>query len=346
MNVAIYKPDGEVIINTFQYERCLECIRKSNKSSTYLLLCPNDCLKKRVTYRTGETYELFICSTKAKTTKNFNILVENIVYSIPTLLNLYCSIKKETLSETTQRVDRVVHNLKTLNAHSIQELYTLIPQEDLMRNLKRSSSVVSSIIEKNTNKAAKVFLHVAKLNLGIKAEFSIYEKLLRGNYNLLKSRYNIRDVVMIVLYPFFTDFSEKGVIVNVQDSYEKACFDFESFQVAMYHIIENAAKYVLRNSVIDISFAIHNSMHIVTFSMKSLFLNPSEEQDIFKEGFSGELAKRIGQNGKGIGMYRARKLLELNGGTIEFIAGDNMYTVNNVEYADNKIVVCVPDAKG
>ena len=30
--------------------------------------------------------------------------------------------------------------------------------------------------------------------------------------------------------------------MNVQDSYEKACFDFESFQVAMYHIIENAAK--------------------------------------------------------------------------------------------------------
>lgn len=346
MNVAIYKPDGEIVINTLQYHQCLECIKSSKATSTCLLICSNDNLKKRVTYRIGETYELFICSTKAKTTRNFNILVENIVYAIPTLLKLYTLIKKGTLAETTQRVDRVVHNLKTLNAHSIQELYTLIPQEDLMRNLKRSINVVSSIIEKNTTKAAKVFLQVAKLNLGIKAEFSIYEKLLRGNYNLQKSKYNIRDVIMIVLYPFFADFSEKKVIVNVQDSYEKAWFDFESFQVAMYHIIENAAKYVLKDSVIDISFAIHNSMHIVTFSMKSLFLNPLEEKDIFKEGVSGELARRIGQNGKGIGMYRARKLLELNGGTIEFIAGDNISVVNKVEYADNKIVVSVPDARG
>lgn len=346
MNIAVYKIDGEFIINTLQCNQCLGCIKRAKATSGCLLLCPNDSLKKRVTYRISETYELFICSAKAKTTKNFNILVENIVYAIPTLLNLYTSIKKDTLSETTKRVDRVVHNLKTLNAHSIQELYTLIPQEDLMRNLKRSSNIVSSIIERNTTKAAKVFLHVAKLNLGIKAEFSIYEKLLRGNYNLQKSRCNIRDVIMIVLYPFFTDFSEKKVIVNVQESYEKAWFDFESFQVAMYHIIENAAKYVLKESVIDISFAIHDNMHVVIFNMKSLFLNPSEEQDIFKEGFSGELAKRIKQNGKGIGMYRARKLLELNGGTIEFIAGDIVSIVNEIEYANNKIVVCVPDTNG
>ena len=145
---------------------------------------------------------------------------------------------------------------------------------------------------------------------------------------------------MVVLYMFFCDFNENKIYVAVEDFHEKVNIDFESFQVAIYHIIENMSKYIAPKTNAEIKFRIEKGVQYVVFEMTSLYLNHGEEDDIFKEGYSGELAKKISKQGKGIGMYRAKKLIELNGGTIIFEPGEKVEKIiDGISYARNKIEI-------
>lgn len=106
-------------------------------------------------------------------------------------------------------------------------------------------SIVEEAIKADTYETARTFLRLAKLTISTKAEFSVYEKLMKDDPPLSLGIHTIRDVVMIVLYMFFGDFTRKDIYVDVANSFEMARFDFESIQVAFYHIIENGVKYMV-----------------------------------------------------------------------------------------------------
>ena len=76
--------------------------------------------------------------------------------------------------------------------------------------------------------------------------------------------------------------------------------------------------------------------------MKSLYIQDGEEQEIFNEGYSGVLAKKTALSGKGIGMYRAKRLIELNNGTITIEPGEFPQNIKGIEYADNKFIITLP----
>ena len=342
MNRRIVNNKGEQILNTLIDANCATCIHSYAVEGYANIVCPLDNIRKRLAYRKNTHIELCVCSDMSKTTKLFKDEVNSIMYGSKALINIADSIRKSVVDETSQRVNRVIHNLKSINAHAIQELYTLVPQDQLLKNVKENSKIVEGIIKKNTTKAAITFFRMAKYNMSIKAEFSIYEKLLLGNVKLNVQEHNIRDVVMIVLYMFFNDFSAKNVYVEVIDFYEKISFDFESFQIAVYHIIENAAKYVAPKTNAKISFKLEKDSVLVIFEMTSLYIQPGEEQEIFNEGYSGELARKTETAGKGIGMYRAKQLIELNKGTIIVEPGEFPNKYKGVDYAENKFVITLP----
>lgn len=225
----------------------------------------------------------------------------------------------------------------------MQELYALVPQEQLIKNVRENSKIVESAIKKDVRQAALTFFRMAKFNLSIKAEFSIYEKLLQGGEKLKleKRNHNIRDVIMIVLYMFFNDFNEKDVYIDIEEYYEKVYVDFESIQVAIYHIIENAAKYIAPKTNANITFKIEKHTQYIIFAMTSLYINQDEEFEIFNEGYSGIVAKQLKKAGKGIGMYRAKRLIELNNGTLTVEAGEAI-KINGIDYANNKFIIALP----
>ena len=333
---------GEQILNTLKNVKCAACIHQQASEGYANICCPLDGIRKRLAYRKNTFLELMVCSDMSKTTKLFRDDVDSIMYGSKALIQTAHAIRKSVVDETSQRVNRVIHNLKSINAHAIQELYTLVPQNQLLKNVKDNPKIVESIIKGNPRQAAITFFRMAKYNLSIKAEFSIYEKLLLGDMRLNIQEHNIRDVIMIVLYMFFGDFNAKNVHVDVEDFYDKISFDFESFQVAIYHIIENAAKYIAPKTNAKISFRIEKTEIHITFEMRSLYIQPGEEEEMFNEGYSGEIAKKIDLAGKGIGMYRAKRLIELNNGTITVEPGEYIYKIKNIDYADNKFVITLP----
>ncbi len=105
----------------------------------------------------------------------------------------------------------------------------------------------------------------------------------------------------------------KRTYIDVEEYYEKVYVDFEALQVAIYHIIENAAKYIEPDTTAYIKFNIEGDVQYVIFEMNSLYIHPDEESEIFNEGYSGLLATQLRKAGKGIGMYRAKRLIGLNG---------------------------------
>lgn len=345
MNRLLIAQDGAIVINELTSDDCQSCIEKNVTNGYAHIACINDNVNKRIAYYKNSFGSIFCCSPDSKTTKLFKIQVEGLYMSIKPLCELHSKIVEESSSrasvETISRIDRVVHNLRSINAHSIQELYSIIPQEKLTNNIKETANEVKKYIIADTQRAAITFLKIAKLNNSVKAEFSVYDKLLKGNPKLDFRLHNTRDIVMIVLYPFFLDFNEINVRIDVQDYYDKTKVDFESFQVAIYHIIENASKYIMPNSSASVSFRNTPKEHIISFEMCSLYISPDEEQMIFDEGYSGDLAKKIGKAGTGIGMYRASRLMKLNQGELSFEAGEIINTIDGIHYANNKIIITV-----
>lgn len=322
---------------------CQSCIMASVYNGFGQVLCPFSNEHKRVAFQKSNQGEVYICSEKNITTKNFKLLVAELLYAIPTLRDARIELLFEIKEQSNARVNRVLHNIKNINAHLLQELYTFVPQELFTRRLGKTVNTVVELIKKRPKDAAIAFLRIAKLNSGLKAELSVYDKLLKDNPQLQFREYKIRDVVMLVLHEFFSDFHELGVYINVEDCYKRISIDFESFRVALYHIVENASKYVLPKSNIDIKFNSNNESFSIVFLMQSYKLSSEDKDRIFEEGFSGSIAIKAGKSGHGIGMYRAKKLLKLNNGNLTFDPGRvTEKIIDNIEYAYNTITIELP----
>ncbi|MEM7791924.1 MAG: hypothetical protein AAF546_11030 [Verrucomicrobiota bacterium] len=244
-----------------------------------------------------------------------------------------------------KNIQRVVHNLLSLNAHNIQEIYAFIPQDENKEMSKRFKSA-EAIVRANPKSAAKTLVRIARNNSAMKVELSVFSRLLGENPVLKPSIHKVHKVLMNIFYVFFPDFTDKYVKVNIEHCTKSAFVDYESLHVALFHLIENLSKYVKEGSDINVSF--HESNHLINVEIKmfSLALKEGEEHRIFVEGFSGHHAKKANLNGKGIGMNRALKLVELNNASIEFLVDhESTQQIDGRPYQHQSIKLGLPKKK-
>lgn len=214
---------------------------------------------------------------------------------------------------------RLIHNLTSLNAHNIQEFYSLVPQDKVSRKLGKQISFVKKIVEDDSEEAAKALLKMAKNNAAMKVEFSVFKKLFDVDPDLRAMNHNVHKVLMNVFYLFFPDFTDKDVKVVIEDDGDRffAYFDYEAIHVALYHLIENAAKYIKPKTNLNVLLRNEGAFVCVSFDMQSTEINADEALLIFEEGISGNIARKTGKSGSGIGLSRAKKIVELNEGRLE-----------------------------
>jgi signal transduction histidine kinase len=238
-----------------------------------------------------------------------------------------------------QRVNRLIHNLTSLNAHNIQEIDDFIPQELLATNYQDLLKYIQDQIKKDSKNAALMFLRIAKHNVHMKTEFSIYKKLDRLDASLEFTINQIRKVILNVLHTFFADFTNQNIYIYVSEFKGRVKIDYESIQVALYHLIENASKYTMSDTKVEINFEERLNEVDVIFKMKSLYLDDEEVEKIFIEGYSGKVAKECKLNGDGIGMWQINRMMKLNKGSVKFINGQDIVTVRDKKFATNQIVL-------
>ena len=184
-----------------------------------------------------------------------------------------------------------------------------------------------------------MFLSIAKHNIHMKSEFSIYKKLDRSDAVIEVRSHPIRKVLLNILHTFFVDFTNNNIFVDVDNYYGRVLIDYETIQVALYHLIENASKYTKPDTTILIKFRDISSLVEISFTMMSLFVEEDETDKIFTEGYSGKLATRFELKGDGIGMWRIKQMMNLNRGSIKFVNGKNRFMSNGMIYGENVILL-------
>jgi signal transduction histidine kinase len=235
---------------------------------------------------------------------------------------------------------RLIHNLKSLTAKTMQEIFYVARQDNMLLHGKRAKDYVKDEIIKNPDDAASAFIAILKHQAAQNAEFSAFNKLSGDVGQLKKEVHSIHKVLMNVFYLFFGEFTDKGVTVDVQSTQAKATFDYESLHVCIYHIVENSAKYVRQGGAFSVCTSIAAESVDVIFEMESLAIEQDEVGKIFQEGYSGSRAVQEGLNGSGIGLFIASQLAALNGGRLSAIAG--IPNLRDPDFARNRFILSIP----
>ncbi len=334
---SISTPENELVLSNLK-PKCKDCLKTCDTIGS-IIKCPLYKEKRRIGLITNTKNISFLCCNKTKTTKLFREKLEALSYAYSDLKETKLVFEQNIKNTEQKRINRLIHNLTSINAHNIQEIYDLVPQEILTRNINEQLEHIEKEIQENPREAAMMFIRMAKHNIHMKSEFSIYKKLDRANPTFDKRPHPIHKVLMNVLHTFFSDFSDKNVYVNVGENKSFILCDYEAIQVALYHIIENSAKYVKPNSRVDVLFKEYGDKVELKLIMNSLYIEPSEFEKIFSEGYSGKEAKRAYKNGEGIGLWRVRQMLNLNDATIEITAGTEIEKLMGFRFSDNEIVL-------
>ena len=276
---------------------------------------------------------LFLCSSKSitKTAKLFDEKLAMLVYSIPSIIQ----VQEIAKHNERQKYERVVHNLKTLNAQSIQTQYRLIPQQVLSDNYDRIYDYILDEVTNHPREATLTILRLAKNNAHMKTEFTTHEKLSMDNPILSFQEHNIRSVILNVYHSFEIDFKDNNCSFKISENNAKVKIDYDTIRVALYHMFSNAVKYMKESTTLYIDIENESDKIIVSFKMCSLFIKEDETDKIFEDGYSGINTKNKNKNGKGLGMGLIKKSLFLNKAYLDVIRGTKNIKYKGELYSDN-----------
>src|SRR5471032_2319208 len=330
----LLKDSQENIIFSNMDPHCGTCAQQCKVTSEITYMCEKK-EKRRRGFQKTISGTVFLCTADInylESGRQFKKVLQ--IYS--EMILQFQEIKKLIAKKETERVNRLFHNLTSLNGHSIQEIYALIPQDKLLKNFREQKKIVTEHLEENISGAAETILRLLKNEISVKSEFSVYRKLYDPNPVLRFSLHEIHKVILNVVTLFFQDFADRDIRVYISASNHKLKFDYDSFQVAVYHILDNAAKYAEPGSDIFVGFNSDAEKYIISFEMTSLHIEQNELNLLFEEGYSGTQAKNLGGAGSGIGMGLIKKLLNLNSAEICVKAGAPQPAKTNMVFQERK----------
>ncbi|MCL2290725.1 MAG: ATP-binding protein [Bacteroidetes bacterium] len=325
---------SKVIVGNLTVE-CEVCYQQCTSIGCLVQSCKLYNRNRRQGLVTNAKCKIFFCDI-TKTTKLFREKINALLYAFPDISFIKNEIEKRIRDFEQKKVNRLVHNLSSINARNIQSIYNIVPQDVLSSNWRNQIEFIRKEMVNNPDKVANTLLRLSKNNIHMKSEFSIYRKLEREEKTRLEFKsYQLKTIILNVLHTFFVDLSNNGIFVNVEDYFGKVKIDYETIQVAIYHLLDNATKYTKSNSTVDITFNEYQNKINANFIMTSIYVKPEERQSVFNEGISGSIAKEMGRNGDGIGMWRIKQMLKLNNGEFTANFGDKLETIDGCDYAVN-----------
>lgn len=335
----IVGPDGAIIISSLtrpNFEHYKNCTLKSE----IIKCCFHDGKRKRHGKLTTKNGVIYVISSEKPILSSKK--------SLYTYLNIYSSILASTLEKGksliegfNKRTRRLLHNLRSINAHNIQELESVIPQHELTDNIFDQVELVKKKYSENSEYFSSCILRSIKNNLAMKVEVNVFDKMFESTPILKIEDYRIDRVLLNVLQTFFQDFTDSATTVKIGQTDKILKLDYETFQVCLYHLFDNASKYILHNKDLAIKFKNDKGDFLIELDMISLKIHNEEVALIMEEGVSGKEAIKVDKHGQGIGMYRVLNLLKLNDSTIELKRNSHFYSknINGVIYENNVITI-------
>ena len=238
----------------------------------------------------ADTNNMITISSSDKDIKNLTININN---------NL-TDLRKQTLQyksgnqELKNIITNISHDLRT-PLTAIKGYIDLIQQGDLSNKQKQYLKIVEKKSDELTELTKQLF------------EFS---KLMDIDIELKKERCCINEILEETLASYYNIFKEKNIIPKVSISDNKIYKTIN--RISIIRVFENILSNVLKYSNGDFK-VIMNENGTIIFSNKASSLDATTVEKIFERYFSVENAKES----TGIGLSIAKKLIELNNGSIK-----------------------------
>ena len=255
--------------------------------------------------------------------------------------------REEATHEVSNDVNRLIHNLITLNAQTIQAVYRVVPQDDF--NQKDRESLIRAVAKKlsrSTDQTASLVISLLKNANLEKTEFAVYRKLVEKEPVNYRS-YPIHKVLMLVLNTYWNALRKKELSVRVGECTERVRVDYDTIVASLVHLFDNTSKYALPKSRLDIVFEVTSDSVSLVLDMVSLRIGPNEVQKIFDEGFSGDEPRKIDRQGEGRGLYLVERLLRLSDSALKIerdVSRDKRVTKVGVDFENNVFRLSMPRA--
>ncbi|MES2437138.1 MAG: ATP-binding protein [Patescibacteria group bacterium] len=215
-------------------------------------------------------------------------------------------------------IRRFSHNLIKFQNRFKNNFVRLISDKARARPYAEFTREVKRRIEENTSAAADDVCQMSHRAIDLDAQIETLRII--GGYadntgTLLPT--NIERALYRLTNPFIDELKKKNVDIriNLQNSdRNKINIVHSLFNAAIWQILDNACKYVLNDTTIDISGDLALKQKKISISMDSVSIEKDEEEIIFLENRQGRNIKNgikseISKNGSGIGLYIVRKAL-------------------------------------
>lgn len=343
--VVILLNKRDQLIHSRSVPGCSKCLFDTESENEQVRACAVKGVHRKGALST-ELGRVYLCTSNPDEIKSSKLFKKNLMFYAE-MLGTFDDMKVAVHEAGTKFTKRLIHNLTSLHAHILQDLYLLVPQEALSKcnNASEQWQVVREAMDENEREVSKGFLRILKNSVAIKTEFNVFQKLYSDKATLNEKYHSLHRVLKNVASMYFQNFQEKNINVTQDDFVGEAFFDYESMSVALHHLFHNATKYTQNNSAVRISFPCDDGIPRIKLQMTSLPIEMDEMELIYEDGYSGRAAKKLELAGDGAGMGIAKKLLQLNGATLSIEAGTPQYTKLGTQYAENSFQIEFPKKK-
>lgn len=287
---------------------------------------------KKIVFTSLREYTLYTKKNK----KFVNEKVYNPVLTQKQLLSLIeISVtrqsEKDLIKDKIDSFDAMAHEVKKLNSQIKEHCDSLInlysEKNDYM---SLTPEEYSSIFEK-----IKTLYIISNM---INSRYAIYDY--DKNPDSLISASKIRLSIhgkFLKCSKILKNYKKKNIFIDFEGETHKKLEAYSSFEMIPFLILENALKYSLNDSKINVKFIdTFNSLTIEIIS-DSLYCSQDDIPHIFEKNYRGKNAKKI-SDGSGIGLFFVKLLCDLHNITICATSDStDLKELNDSPYAQFKV---------
>lgn len=226
--------------------------------------------------------------------------IENKLKNLQECLYLKNTIIKEERDCIKSLIGDISHQIKT--PISSINLYS----ETLLSN--------EISIEENNDFVSLISEQVKKIEWLIESLFKV-SRLENGVIEIVKEKNSLKELLAACISDLYLKAIDKeiDIVVDFKDDIILN-FDFKWSKEAVLNIIDNAIKYSLHNSKIEISVVRQEMFTKIDIKDEGIGIAKDDITNVFKRFFRGNEVQHI--EGAGVGLYLARYITEKQGGFI------------------------------
>lgn len=247
------------------------------------------------------------------------------------------TLEKE--KEVEKEIERT-ENMRIVSHQVISPLSALMQHcYNLQKNIYREDEIPEKIVHINI---------LAKQSVIYARSYMTLIELEKGTQKIEKKEVENLDKY---LRPIIVDYQpilrKKGlqIFLQVSSIYKDLSIQIDRglFKHAFFNLIDNAAKYSFnvrnrklrgfkahpksKTDVENILVQVEELNHLIVIHVSNLGIKitKDEREKIFERDFRGKMAEESVKNGSGIGLYLAKRIINLHGGGISLVEGQNEF---------------------